>query len=227
MPFIRRYRLRKPLYRRRRMAARRLPLYAPMSTRRRFVSSSPTFTETYRWSTLYQDPSSATSTGIVKVKFDDLPQYTSYQELYNQYCIKRVTLTFVPSYNVHDSANQPTNPSAITAPRLVYAINDSAMQPIPASETDVLTDNGCKIRMLNRPVRVTFRPVAEVGVSSSQGGFVSESKRLRWLQTSLPGQSVLHSGVAFAITQTLANTSASDPLCVVYAKVTIGLRDPK
>lgn len=228
MPYIRRYRLRKPLYRRKRaMAGRRIPLYAPVSRLRGLKSASPTFTETYRLGTVI-NPAGGTGTvaGIWKVKMNDLPQLTDYAALYNQYCIKRVTLTIVPSYNVFDSNNGPAvTPSGVTAPRLVFAINDSAQQPVPVSESDVLTDNGCKIRMLTRPIKISFRPVAEVAMGISTGGFVSESKRLRWL--SFVNPEVLHAGVSYAITQFVNSTVDNDPMCTVYAKITFGLRDPK
>lgn len=228
MPYIRRYRLRKPLYRRRRVArgGRRLPLYAPRSIMRSARSSSPTFTETYRLPTILQNPGTGIATGIWKVRMADLPQLTDYSALYNQYCIKRVVLTIIPAYNVYDSNNGPAvTPSAITAPRLVYAINDSAQQAVPGTESDVLTDNGCKIRMLTRPMKIAFKPVAEVALGMSTGGFVSESKRLRWL--SFTNSECLHAGVSYAITQYVNSTADTDPLCHVYAKVTFGLRDPK
>lgn len=227
MPYIRRYRLRKPLYRRRKAGARRLPLYAGMSRMRSVKAASPTFTETYRLGTI-SNPAGGTGTvtGIWKVRMLDLPQLTEYTNLYNQYCIKRATLTIIPSYNVYDANNGPAvTPSAITAPRLVFAINDSAQQPVPTSESDVLTDNGCKIRILTRPVKIAFRPVAEVAMGISTGGFVSETKRLRWLSFNNP--EVLHAGVSYAITQFVNSTVDNDPLATVYVKLTFGLRDPK
>lgn len=228
MPYIRRYRLRKPLYRRRRAAgARRIPLYRPAGRMYRAGLKPTTFTETYRYGTI-SNPAGGTGSvqGIWKVRMLDLPQLSEYAALYNQYCIKRVQLTIVPSYNVFDSNNAPTaTPSAITAPRLVYAINDSAQQPVPASESDVLTDNGCKIVMLTRPVKISFRPVAEVAMGISTGGFVSESKRTRWL--SFVNPEVLHAGVSFAITQFVNSTVDNDPMATIYAKITFGLRDPK
>ena len=227
MPFIRRYRLRKPLYRRRRVVgARRLPLYAAPSKLRSVTRASPTFTETYKYGEIFNNNTTGMVTGIWKVRMLDVPQISQYSALYNQYCIKRAVLHIVPAYNVYDSTNNPTfTTPSITAPRLVFAINDSAQQPTPATESDVLTDNGCKIRTLSRPVKIAFKPVAEVAMGASTGGFVSESKRTRWLSFNNP--EILHAGVSWSITQYINSTALNDPLCTVFVKLTFGLRDPK
>lgn len=227
MPYIRRYRARRPVYRRRRAGgARRVPLYAVPSKMRSTRITTPTFTETYRLGTVVSNPATGNTVGVWKASLLGVPQVADYTALYNQYCIKRVTLHIIPAYNQYDSENVATTIAPIiTAPRLVYAIQDSAQVPTPTSENDVLTDNGCKIRMLTRPVKISFRPVAEMGGSASTGGFVSESKRMRWLSTANP--EVPHTGVSFSITQAIQNTAQSDPLATVYVKVTFSLRDPK
>lgn len=226
MPYIRRYRLRKPLYRRRRAAvARRVPTFRPAGRMYRYLRPV-TFTETYKLGELQNNTGSGVVTGIWKVRMLDLPQIAQYQDLYNQYCIKRAVLHIVPSYDNYDGNNLNTAPTIpMTAPRLVFAVNDSAQQPTPLTESDVLTDNGCKIKSLARPVKIAFKPVAEVAVGMSTGGFVSESKRLRWLSTQSP--EVLHAGVSYAITQFVNSVAVATPIASVFVKLTFGLRDPK
>jgi len=227
MPFIRRFRARRPVYRRRRaVGARRLPLYAPVSKLRATRVSTPTFSETYRLGTVVSNPATGNTSGVWKASLLGIPQIANYTNLYNQYCIKRVTLTIMPAYTMYDSENLATTSAAIiTVPRLVYAVQDSAQQPTPTGENDVLADNAHKIRMMNRPVKISFRPVAELGASASTGGFVSESKRMRWISTANP--EVLHAGVAYSFTQAIQNTVQNDPIATVYVKVTFSLRDPK
>lgn len=192
----------------------------------RRYNSTPTFTETIRMTTL-NGSSTGVTAGLLQTALQYIPQYADYTALYNQYCIRSVQFILMPAYDQYDSSNQTTTPASVTAPRLVYAINDSAQQSVPTTELDVLTDNGCKIRMLDKPVRIRCRPVAQVGMSASTGGFVSETKRNRWLSTNNP--EILHSGVSYALSQAIPSSLADPniPLATLYAKVTFSLRDPK
>lgn len=214
-------RLYKP---RRRYVGRRR--FLPLMALRPRYNATPTFTETFKMTTL-NGSSTGVTAGLLQTCLNYVPQVTDYTALYNQYCIRSVQFILIPSYDSYDSTNGTALPAGITAPRLVYAINDSAQQPTPTTELDVLTDNGAKIRMLDRPVRIRCRPVAQVGMSASTGGFVSESKRNRWLSTANP--EILHTGVSFAISQTIPSTLADPniPIATLYAKVTFSLRDPK
>jgi len=202
--------------RRRMMPIRRRLLYNP----------APTFTETINLTTLNTGTTGAGAAGLIAVAINQIPQYTEYQALYNQYCIRLVQLIFVPSYDQYDSNNASTAAvAAVTAPRFVYAINDSAKQTAPTTELDVLSDNGAKIRMFDKPIKVRFRPVAQVKLTDSNANLVSETKKNRWF--SFDDAGVAHSGLAWAITQTVPNSVLSLPAAVVYAKITFSLRDPK
>lgn len=193
---------------------------------RRMFNSTPTFTETINLTTLNTGTTGAGAAGLLAVAFNQIDQYADYAALYNQYCIRSIQFIFVPSYDQYDSNNLATAATAaVTAPRFVWAINDSANQTAPTTELDVLADNGAKIRMFDRPIKVRFRPVAQVKLTDSNGNLVSETKKNRWLSMNDVG--VAHSGVAWAITQTVPNSVLALPACVVYAKVTFSLRDPK
>lgn len=211
-------------YRRGRLGPARRALMMRRGPRR--FNPTPTFTETLRMTTI-NGSSTGTTAGLLQLAMLSVPQYADYFALYNQYCIRSIQFILMPAYDQYDSTNITTNPASITAPRLVYAINDSAQQTVPTSELDVLTDNGCKIRTLDRPVRIRCRPVAQVGMSASTGGFVSETRPGRWLSTTNP--EILHSGVSFAITQAVPSSLADPnvPVATLYAKVTFSLKDPK
>lgn len=211
---------------RRARVSRALGAFGRVARRRRMFNPTPTFTETINLTTLNTGTTGAGSAGLLAVAFNQIPQYTDYDNLYNQYCIRSIQFIFVPSYDQYDSNNLATAATAaVTAPRFVWAINDSANQTAPTSELDVLADNGAKIRMFDRPIKVRFRPVAQVKLTDSNGNLVSETKKNRWLSMNDVG--VAHSGVAWAITQTVPNSTLALPACVVYAKVTFSLRDPK
>lgn len=215
----------KPAWIRRRARGGALAAARAKLGRRRY-NATPTFTETFKMTTL-NGSSTGLTVGLLQTALQYVPQYASYAGLYNQYCIRSATFMLIPSYDQYDSTNVPSNPAAVTVPRFTYAINDSAQQPVPTSEADVLSDNGCKIRMLDKPVKVRCRPVAQVGMSASTGGFVSESKRNRWLSTANP--EILHTGAAYAISQTISSSLADPnvPLATLYCKLTFSLRDPK
>lgn len=192
---------------------------------------NPTFTETVKLTTINAGTqagggsASGVTAGLLQVSMDTVPQYANYQALYNQYCIKSVQFMLLPSYDQYDSANSSAAATpAVTAPRLVYAINDSAKQTPPATELDVLEDNGCKIRLLDRPVKIRCRPVAQTALTDSNSNLQFETRKNRWLSFNVP--STAHSGVAYAISQTVAGTTAM-PVVEVYAKITFSLRDPK
>lgn len=203
------------------LAAARMKLY-----RRPRFNSTPTFTETYRLRSLISN-GTGTLADLLTVRFQDIAQYAQYAALYNQYCIRSAQFILVPAYDQYGSTTDPVGPSAVSIPRLVYAINDSAQQVVPTNELDVLTDNGCKIRMLDRPIKIRCRPVAQVGMSSAVGGFVSETKKSRWLSTVTVDTP--HLGVSFCISQLVQGQNLSDlpPICTVYVKLTFSLRDPK
>lgn len=185
----------------------------------------PTFTETVALTDLTTG-TTGTRAGLLAVAMNSIPQYTDYQALYNQYCIRSVQFILMPEFDQYDSNNSSTaTVSAVTAPRFVYSINDSAQQITPASEADVLQDNGAKIRMLDKPIRIRCRPVAQVAFTDSNGNPTYETRKSRWL--SLANAGTAHSGVAWALTQTVPNSVLSLPAVKVYAKITFSLRDPK
>lgn len=185
----------------------------------------PTFTETFIGNPiLFNQTSPGNSTGLIQNSFNQIPQVADYTALYNQYCIKRITAIFVPAYNVADT-NIPASATPVDAPRFVYAIQDSAQQTAPTVESDVLQDNGAKIRMFTKPVKVSWRPKPAVADAIVAGGFVANTRRgLQWLTTAVT--SVAHNGLAYSFTNAVP-IAGTPTLASVYFKVTFSLRDPK
>lgn len=211
---------------RRRLAWRRRPGPGAAARYRKVNRmGSPTFTETVALATI-NTGTTGTYAELLKVSMDMIPQYTDYQNLYNQFCIRSAQFILMPEYDQYDANNSSAAAvAAVTAPRFVYAINDSAQQATPTTEADVLSNNGCKIRMLDKPFRIRCSPVAQVGLTDSNANLVYESKRNRWLSFGVA--STAHVGVAYALTQTNPNTTLALPGVKVYAKITFSLRDPK
>lgn len=199
---------------------------AMMAARARLGQArNPTFTETYTLPVI-NTGTTGTNAGLLVTAMDQIPQWADYQALYNQYCIKSCTFILMPEYDQYDSNNAASaTAAAVTAPRFVYAINDSAQQVAPTSELQVLQDNGAKIRLLDKPIKIRCRPVAQVATTDSNGNPQFETRRSRWL--SFQNVGTAHSGVAWAITQTNPNTTLALPAVKVYVKLTFSLRDPK
>lgn len=186
---------------------------------------NPTFTETFSLPELTTG-TTGTMAGLLAVAMNQVPQWTDYAALYNQYCIKSVQFILMPEYDQYDSNNSATAATAaVTAPRFVYAVNDSAQQVTPTSELQVLQDNGAKIRTLDRPIKIRCRPVAQVAFTDSNGNAQFETRKSRWL--SFQNSGTAHSGVAWAITQTVPNSVLGLPAVKPYVKLTFSLRDPK
>lgn len=223
MPYVRRYRLRKPLYRRRRLAAPRFGLRTPWRSRKMY-NPMPTFTETIVQSPVtYNATSPGNSSYLFTNSLAQIPQVAQYQALYNNYMIKKVQMIFVPAYNVAD-LNAPTAATPVAAPRIVWAIQDSSQQTVPSIESDVLQMNGAKIRMFTRPVKVTWKPVAQLADAINLGGFVAVTRKNQWITTTNP--SINHAGLAVSFTNDVP-IAGNPVLAQVYVKITFCLKDPK
>lgn len=197
----------------RRVGAVRRRRYARRVPRPIRYNKVPSFVETYA----LVDNISSQAGGVFGTAFNLIPQSPQYANLYNQYRINWCQYTIVPQWTSYD----PNNAATISAPRIVYSIQDTASDALalPASEQDVLLDNGCKIRMLDKPLRIKHRPVPQLGMAT-QAGFASVSKKMTWIDMNSPN--VPHGWVNYWITN-------GGPAVAfrVYVKVSFSLRDPK
>lgn len=194
---------------------------ARLSTR---YNPVPTFTETFKVDPItYNETSAGNSTSQLINFIGQVPQIADYTNLYNQYCIRRVTAIFVPAYNTSDLNVPASIPVAI--PRMVYAIQNSAIPLNPTTESDVLQDNGAKIRMFDRPIKVSWRPQPATALAQVAGGFAAVNTRgLKWFTTT--DTAVVHQGLALSFTNDVPITG-NPVLAQVYIKMTFSLRDPK
>lgn len=185
---------------------------------------TPVFTESFVGPSItYGGAGVNAQVQLIQNNLGQIPQVADYTALYNQYQIRRVTAIFVPAYDTFQIGS-PTGATGTTCPRMVYAIQDSAQQLNPTTEADVLQDNGAKIRMFDKPVKISWRPVAAAADALVQGGFASVNRKYQWYGTT--STAVQHNGLALAFTTALA-PAGNPTLANVYYKITFALKDPK
>lgn len=212
---------------------------------------TPTFVETFSGKVYTRDdPVEGTSvinvpTGgglgfAAKVKITDVPQHTQYETLYKQYRINWVKLYLLPAFNgaaadVNAAAYNYTLPvSEQGMSRIVYSIQDSPNETFPATEQEVLLDNGCKIKAMGKKFTASFKPVPDIAQTNVNGTSIWTRQKFRqWINfdENTPRQDPLHGALtAFINTPGIAQ-AATGPAAVarwyVYYKVSFSLRDPK
>jgi len=144
-------------------------------------------------------PSALTSTalfsgfgGASKTVLSQLPNYTEFSALFDQYKIKKVQYTYIPRYDSAD-ISQYNN---LTLPRLFYVI-DRDDAAAPSGINDLMQYANVRSVQFNKPITVTYVPsvsglVYQTGVAS---GYAPKSKQ--WLD--LASTDVEHYGHKFWI----------------------------
>lgn len=163
-----------------------------------------------------ENPLVSQAGGLLTTGFNLLPQAAQYQALYNQYRINWVRYLIIPQWDSYD----PNNAAVTSMPRIAYSIQDTAFEIAvpPASETDIMTDNGCKIRALDKPLKISHIPVPSLGMANALGGFASVSKKRTWID--MNSTNVPHGYVKYWITNGGAQLSFK-----LYVKVSFSLKD--
>lgn len=166
--------------------------------------------------------------GVFLCRFADIPQRTSYSTLYKQFCIKKLQVLLLPKFTER-YAGDPTN-NFLQVPRIAYSIDDSPATTIPASEIDVLTDNGCKVKEMKNKITLTCYPkptVASIDLSSATAVATRQRKQI-WFNTTSndvtnDGTLVQHGGIRYYIS---ANPAFNNYEYNVYYRITFQMRDP-
>lgn len=202
---------------RRRRTTRRAPMKRRFGIPRSVVryNKVPSFVETFK---LENDLQTQTG-GRLGITFSQIPQYLQYGALYNQYRVNWIKYTLVPQWTSFDP-----NGSVASAPRIAYAIQNTPNEAAPLSEAQVLTDNGVRIRMLNKPVSFSHRPVPDIGTSVATGGFTPYVARPGQQWMSLQDGSVVPHGY---INYWISGPTATPLLFKTYVKVSFSLKDAK
>jgi len=175
------------------------------------TNSMPIFTET-----MAKDAVHAQAGGNFTFAITDIPEYASYSALYRTFRILKAQVTLVPQHNVASFGN-PGTTGHNGMGRIVYAINDSPNVPAPGSEADVLVDNGCKIKYLNRVTKINCKPVPDL----AQSGTYTTVNRRAFIDFDT-GNSLRHQGISYWI-----NSDEAQQTYDVYYKITFQVRDPR
>lgn len=230
--------LRRRLTRRPRKVVRRRGLRRRTNAKK-LSNPRPVFTETYKAKELTFDVSGAgyqATSFIFAATMDGLAQLPQYSNLYQKYRILKAEWLLLPNWTggeqqnaaIYNYASGPVTPPGLTSvgtTRVVYAINDTPNLQPPAAEQDVLQDNGCRIRFLDKMIKIKNRPVPNI--EDAQGNWVSMRGKFINFTNGTPNDP--HYGVSGWISQpvSVGSTGNSGMKIDVYCKLTFQLADPK
>lgn len=191
-----------------------------------FRTAKPIFTETF------VKPVIAPNTGAVMTfNINEIPQLAQYNTLYQKYRILKASVLLVPQYvGSEQNAAEYNAGNSVYAHgqgRMVWAVNDSPGVTAPASELDVLKDNGCKVRPVKSMLRMGCRPVPLY--EDNNGILITLKKNWINFQTgpSAPADPK-HFGLSYWYSQpSLGTTAQTNNDLIPYVKLTFQLADPR
>jgi hypothetical protein len=193
----------------------------------------PTFTE--MWQATPITLTGGEFGGLLENTFTSIPQSANYSNLYRQFRILKNTWYIIPRSNSADFTNALYNVSpAVAVPavlqgRFVYSVNNTAGATDPSSEVEVLTDNGARVKVSTRVIKISHRPVPRLNTTTSVVAQQFIGRKATWLNTDSneqtgSGTGVVHTGVSIYVTVPTAQPSLI--YYDVYCKTTFQLRDP-
>lgn len=195
---IRKYRRRR-VYRKKRRVRRTRRVPRPLGRSQRFLRTSYLGT--------IAPGASAPTYDAYDFKLSDLPDYTEFTNLFDEYYIYKISLMFIP---MRTQLN--TNPAS-TVPWFIYAVDKDDSAPVTSYDA-LLQYPAVKITQMTKKVYVTFRPrfssvVYNTAVTSGYGS------RTGWLDCS--NASIPHFGFKYGIDSATLNQYQY----VVWCKYTI------
>lgn len=212
---------------------------------RRTVRTSQVFSETYKCGTECGGvnangeifiPSGQTGQGFkLLTQMNTFHQTSQYSNLWSAYKIIKAKFTIVPKWG-NELFNEASIGTAGSLPisenrRIAYAINDMNNDTAPLTELSVLQDNGCKIKLFNKPVVITIRPkpvLAQVGGSIvALPNVLTYQNRGEWIEFDEAGTTVPHIGVDGFISATNTLTAGFLSVADVYCTVSFVCKDPR
>jgi len=172
---------------------------------------------------------------VFRFNMDHIPQLSQYTALYQKYRILKAAILVLPEYTGAEQnqaeENSSNSRSSFGQSRMALAINNSPAVPVPATELDVLKDNGAKVKSLTpRGIRVSCRPVPNLNIGSNQAGVGAQSITLRkkYLNLNAVNGNIDHYGISWWLTQIgPVPASATKNIGIVYVKLTFQLADPR
>lgn len=180
MPFARK---RRPF--KRRPFKRRAPMFRSPRFRKR--------TQIYPYKQHAQLANMVVNSGVTEFfqysfHLSDLPQAATFTELYDQYRILAVKITFFPEFNVFF---QVATGNSFVMP-ILYTVIDYDTEAIPTSLAQLYDYTNLKKRFFKSPVTRYFKPQAGYSTGAINGASVSATiggnvSRKQWFNTNQPG----------------------------------------
>lgn len=166
MPIVRRYR-KKVIRRmpRNKMFGRRLRVRRPIRQNIHY------FKRTTKISDITASWNLATGTatniaGTYALSLDALPNYAEFTSLYDQYCIKGIKLSFVPSGNSYITSTVSGIPQAVGFSRF-HSVIDYDDSSVPANENELLQYHTLKTTQGTRQHSRYFKPKVQFTVTDN------------------------------------------------------------
>jgi hypothetical protein len=138
-------------------------------------------------------------------KLNDLPNYTQFTALFDEFRIRAIKVYLIPSFNVNTTAS-----AQLTIPQLISAIDyDDAGTPSNTATIysfDTARVHGVFDRMYTR----TFKPA--ISIAAYSGGFTAYAQRQdQWIDCNSPGTS--HYALKYGIVNANNGSSTMDVYC--------------
>lgn len=130
-----------------------------------------------------------------------LPNYTEFTNLYDQYKISRIKCKF--SYTAN--SQNVTTSAAITALPMFLSCIDLNDSTALTTNADFTQYRSFKMRRFDKPVSVYFKP--QFATAAYSGAFTSYAAKTGWLDCASPG--VKHYGLKFGIDPMFYNAGAN------------------
>lgn len=193
------------------------------------TNPQPIFTESYLLTDGTAQPYTLAPNagGVLTVNMDNLPQLAQYSALYQKYRILKAKFICIPTWNTASADANSERPAGaqqyVGLSRVVYAVNNSPNLTVPVNETEVLTDNGCKIVSGSPKLVMHCRPTPQT--EDSVGNRFS--MRGRYINFENAGNAP-HYGITWFHTQPVfpVGQGFGTPY-LVYVKLTFQLGDPR
>jgi hypothetical protein len=197
---------------------------------RSIYNARPAFTETFRFASDLLPNAGF----LLTANMDNIPQLAQYEGLYQQYRIMRCTFMLLPTWTggelqnsaIFNSASGPTLPPGLTSvgtSRMVSVIDSSPNQTVPVSEASVLQENGCRVRFIDKMVKLSCGPVPDLKDANNN------QLTIRGKFQNFTSPNVAHYGIRGWITQpqSVGATGSTAITYAVYAKLSFQLREPR
>lgn len=221
MPYVRKYRSRRPL--RRRPLRRRAIPRAPRTSLRKFFRPKY-FEETFSAGLIQLGGGVFGLGGKFATRLADLPNATSIQNLFDAYNITSFKVQLVPRGTMVNFAGSQTGTASLfMSPRITYAISHDASEPTPTSQASVMGMTGAQVRQLsgNRSIWISVRKpqpaLQATDVLTNVSAGAQMTKGWNWFDTT-QGKNLMFYGINYWFECDPA-LNPDMPICDVYYHV--------